>query len=199
MADESLMTQDQQSTGNVETPVTPPDEGQAVKEGSPTPTPPIEYTDFSIPEGVEIDKGMLEKFKSTVQKVNLPQEVAQEIIDLSIERERQRAAAQEEAWSEILTDWRNKAESHKEYGGAKLQDNLKAIQETIQKLLPDPEEQKQLFQDLDMTGMGNHPVLVHLLHKVAQVVREDSFIPPPGSPGGDSSRSIARTLFPEMA
>jgi hypothetical protein len=87
---------------------------------------PVEYTDFTLPEGVELNKEKLGEFSKIAAEARVPQDVAQKFVDLYSSELKALQEAPMRAWTELQTTWRNEVINDPEIGGAKLDQNLAA-------------------------------------------------------------------------
>jgi len=136
---------------------------------------PEAYADFTVPDGVEVDKEMLDEFKTTAKKLNLTQEAAQELVSLQAKHMTRIAQSLENTFKEITNEW--KKDLAKELGADYKKDQGYAIK-AIDKL-----GTPELRKILNETGIGNHKELVKFFVRVGKLVSEDSLVP--GSSGAD--------------
>ena len=133
--------------------------------------------EFTAPEGVTLDQARLDKFTAVAKELKLPADKAQALVDLAAEVEVERAtqhAAQ-------VAKWADEIKADKALGGDKLDETL-ATAKKVYNLLP-AEEAASFKQMLDVSGFGNHPSMVRLLHAVGKALSEDKFVPGGKAPG----------------
>lgn len=132
---------------------------------------PEEYGDFKVPEGMELDKVMLEAFVPVFKDLGLDQEKAQKLIDayapLVAQREEEAQKAKLKEFEDMVSGWKN--ETIKELG-PKSKEALSFVAKVRDKF--GDEEVVQLMQD---TGIGNHPAMVRFLIKIGKAISEDTF------------------------
>lgn len=148
---------------------------------------PVEYSDFTFPEGYEADKDMLGEFTPLAQKYGITQEDAQGLVDLYVKS--QQAAI--DTFQKTVEDWRAASESDKEFGGKALKENLAHAQKVLGKY-----GTPALKEYLNVYGAGNHPEVLRFLVKVGKAMAEDT-IETGGNPKGEV-RDIAKVFFPNM-
>ena len=143
------------------------------KEGEEPKGAPESYEDFTAPEGMEFDSGVIEAFKGVAKDLNLSQETAQDFLNkmapVIAERQVERIKA-------VSNEWAEKSRADKEIGGdnfkrsmadiARLRDRF-AVNEDG-KIDPDIEE----FMN---TPIGNHPGCLKLLARAGRAFGEGDF------------------------
>ena len=129
---------------------------------------PEKYEDFNLPEGVELNKEVLEQFAPVAKDLNLTQVQAQSIVDLQTKMVKEKAASQEASWKSINNDWQIAAKSDKEIGGPAFDQSL-AQAKTFLTKFGTPE----LIEALNSTGMGNHPEFIRAFSRAGKAMGED--------------------------
>jgi hypothetical protein len=152
-----------------------------------------EYGDFKLPEGVELDKEAVTEFKTLAKELELPKESAQKLVDLQAKLMTKAGENMTEAWAKIQTEWRDKAQADKEYGGKNFKDNVGLAQKAIKAF-----GSKEFSEALESTGMGNHPELIRFLVKVGKEIGEDGVMNN-GNKAGGEKKDAASILYPDMA
>lgn len=155
------------------------------KEGEEPKGAPESYEDFTAPEGMEFDSGVIEAFKGVAKDLNLSQETAQDFLNkmapVIAERQVERIKA-------VSNEWAEKSRSDKEIGG----DNFKRSMADIARLRDrfavnedgkiDPD-----IEDFMNTPIGNHPGCLKLLARAGRAFGEGGF------PRGAEARSTEMT------
>jgi hypothetical protein len=145
----------------------------------------IEYTDFAIPENVELADGVLDSFKALAKEQGLNQEQAQKFMDLQTGQ----YTKAKESWANTVNEWQESAKNDAEFGQAKFDESKLLAQQTLDKFHPEPE-----FKEfLESTGLGNHPSLVRLLVRVGKSISNDSFVD--GSKHDGKSKDPAKVFY----
>lgn len=152
-----------------------------------------EYGELKLPEGVELDKEAMTEFKGVAKELELSKEGAQKLVDLQAKLMTKAGESMTEAWSKIQTEWREKAQADKEYGGKAFKENVGLAQKAIKTF-----GSKEFSEALESTGMGNHPELIRFLVKVGKEISEDGIMNN-GNKGGGEKKDAASILFPDMA
>lgn len=143
----------------------------------------IEYTDFKVPDDYSLEGELGDKFKTIAKELGLNQEQAQKLIDLDV----QRANAHVETVHKATAEWLNMAKADKEIGGDALEANVAIAKKALDTFGTD-----SLKQMLQVSGLGNHPEVIRVFHKIGKAISEDGFV------SGDKGNkgSDARNLFP---
>ena len=110
-----------------------------------------EKYELKAPEGEEFDSSFLKTYEETARELNMTNEAAQKMIDKLSPVLQQQTVERIEA---IRSEWAEASKSDKEFGGAKLNENLAVAKTALDKF--GTPELKQLIND---SGIGNHPEL----------------------------------------
>ena len=154
-----------------------------------TTEPPVEYTEFTLPEGMSVDADALGQARALFSEARLPQEQAQKFIDLAVSRERAVAENGARAFVELQNKWVSEIKADPDIGGTKLQASLASAARAIDRLgVPG------LKEALDLTGAGNNPAVVKAFVRLGQMVSEDRFAPGNGAPPA-APRSPAEVIY----
>lgn len=153
---------------------------------------PEKYGDFKLPDGVEMDKAMLEGFLPVAKELGLSQEAAQKLVDFQSQYVAHAQKAQQEAYDNMLQDWVNAAKADKDIGGPAFNENVGFAAKAI-KQFGTPE----LRAALDATGVGNHPEFIRVFAKIGKAMSEDKFHVSNAEPAA-GPKSLAERLFPNQ-
>lgn len=163
-------------------------------EEKPADDKPIEYADFAVPEGMQLDADQMNQFKAIAAASKLPQEAAQQMVDMHVAEMKKAQEAPYRAWNELQTKWRDEVKNDPVIGGANLEKNLAATKAGLQSLLGN--DAPKFFEALNITGAGNNPDIVRGLMKAA--APHAPATPIGGNPGG-GTKSAGATLYPTQA
>ncbi len=152
---------------------------------------PEEYTDFTMPEGMEVDKAMLEAFSPVAKELNLSQENAQKLVDLQAKGVKDSVDAHVKEWTDAMGRWKDDTKADKEIGG----EHFGQTQSNVTLALKAFGTEK-LEEILDVTGVGNHVELVRFFDKVGGLISNDK-IDLGNTPSGDS-RTQAEIMYPKQ-
>lgn len=163
---------------------------------------PEKYADFTAPEGVVLDPEMAAEFAVAAKALNLPQEKAQELVNLGAKMIQKTMDGIFTAHEQRKESWLEAAKSDPEIGAdVKLWDDknpestgksvaLRAFN-SIAATVPG------IKQMVDELGIGNHPEFIRVFYRLGKNMREDTFDIPGGGGHGEST-TIAKTLWPGM-
>ena len=146
------------------------------------------YADFTVLEGVELDKGAIEGFTALAKELDLSQADAQRLIDLDSERMAKVAEQQSKDWEDVQKGFITELKDDKDFGGENFDKNVKFARRVIETFGGENkgEDLKKAFNE---TGVGNLPVLVKFLAKIGPLISEDTFLAAgaeaPGVGGGE--------------
>lgn len=152
----------------------PPVVAEAPKAAEPPPAPRT-YEPFVLPEGVKPDAEQMAAATELFGKHNLAQEQAQELVSLhaaAMQRYAEGLAGeQHRAFADTRAQWRNEVMADEEIGGAGHQTAMKAI--ARMRDLAVPTEQRASFdQFLRVTGAGDNPAFLRMMHNFARFFDE---------------------------
>lgn len=150
---------------------------------------PEAYTEFAMPEGVNMDPMAISSFSEVAKELNLSQGAAQKMIDKMAPA---MASRQAELLTQARTEWASAASADKEYGGDKLSANL-----AVAKKAMDQFGTPELRELLNQSGLGNHPEVIRVFYRAGKAISEDHFVMGQGAPG--ASNDPAKRLFPNQA
>ncbi len=149
---------------------------------------PTEYTDFTMPEGVEMDADLSGELKGLANEYKLDQDGAQKFADLGAKLMQKQSSA----LADSVAQWAVDTKADKEIGGDGFDENL-AIAAKARDAFGTPE----LTELLDGSGLGNHPEMVRWFVRVGKAIGEDRLV------AGNVSTTAAeatheKRLYPEM-
>jgi hypothetical protein len=135
----------------------------------------IVYTDFEVPEGLELKGERLQQYKDTLAKYHLPQEGGQELLNLHAEVIKQYEANTMASWQnsflEMRKSWQAEVMADEQLGGSGHHTSMQAIARMRDKFVP--EKDRASFDEfLRITGAGDHPAFLKLLHNAARLFDE---------------------------
>lgn len=148
---------------------------------APTPEPnpepaPVQELNLTLPEGLQADEAALTAFKETLLDANLsPQDRGQKLLDLYAAQAKALSDAATEGFTKTQTEWRNELAKDPAFSGDALPKSL----ETIGKAF-DVYGTPQAREAFDITGAGNNPHIVRMIHKMAAALNEGTHVAPKG-------------------
>jgi hypothetical protein len=147
---------------------------------------PEEYADFTLPDGVTIDTEVGGEFKTLAKELGLTQAKAQQVMDLGAKLVQKADAQRAEAMASEVSKWAEASRTDKEFGGDKLAENLAGAKKALSEF-GSPELQTMLNE----SGLGNHPEVIRLLHRVSKAISEDKIVRGNATPGAtDAAKSL---------
>jgi hypothetical protein len=166
----------------------PPPPDSLLSAAAAEPAAPIQYQDFTLPKGVEVDGDTLSAAKSLFAEQRLPQEQAQKLVDLYVARANAAAERNVAAWRDTQEKWAGEVKADPDIGGPRFPASVAAASRAIEwARVPG------LKEALDMTGAGNNPAIVKAFVRFGQALAEDRFAA--GNGGAPDQRSIAERLY----
>lgn len=138
-------------------------------------TKPAEVVDFKprLPDGFQVNEPAMSALKDIVTKDGVKPEVAQKIVDLHVKLEQERQQAEAERYTSQNQAWMSSAQSDKEYGGEKFNDNLAIARKAIERFGHDGLAER-LGRILESTGLGNEPDFIRFMYRVGKGFADDS-------------------------
>ncbi|AZC10097.1 MULTISPECIES: hypothetical protein [Acinetobacter calcoaceticus/baumannii complex] len=126
---------------------------------------PIQYTDFTMPEGYSLNPDDSKTLQELGQQFKMPQEAVQKLVDLGVQMQQRQAQEQQK----VIASWVDAAKADPEYGGEKLKENLLTAQRAFS-LPRGAEISKILFK----SGLGNHPAVIGFMTEVGKLLQGDN-------------------------
>lgn len=161
---------------------------------------PIEYKDFTLPEGVKLDEKLFSDIRADFAKAKLTQDQAQGFIDKHVAAVRASVDSNIAAFTKLQTDWRAEVMADPQIGGANFEPKtVPAIAKAIATFCPDEASQKGFREVVSLTGIGNNPHYVRFMARLGASLMEGQ--PAPGAPLGKGSKSfeeMAERMFPNQ-
>ena len=152
-----------------------------------------EKYEIKIPDGMEVDKAMLEEATPMFKELGLSQEKAQKVIDFYSTKVLpafvKRSA---DTWNAQKESWAAEVKKDQEIGGTKFDASVKSAQRVLNTLGTDA--LKKVF---DEYGLGNHPEFVRVFARMATHLKEDTIETGDKNlrPTGNTMEGIATVLY----
>lgn len=145
--------------------------------------------DLKLPEGSKLQAADLEQIKSFAKEHGLSKESAQALLDREsaavIQREQfvmDQMAVQSDAWKQELI-------GDKDFGGEKANETAQ-LAHTVAKSFGD----QGFVDELDRTGMGNHPGLVKMLARIGRAMEPGKMVNISG-PAAAPKKSLEQKFY----
>ena len=148
---------------------------------------PADYTALKLPEGYKADDPVFADAVNLFGDQKIAPEVAQKLIDFTVERDKAIAKAVNDSsaanWTRQTGEWRTASE--KEFSAEALGDARTALAQVFD---------KETVTYLESMGFTNHPGLIRGMVKVSKAIKDDSFV------GGNAARGNGaldpKSLYP---
>lgn len=156
------------------------DEGGQSDETAP---PPV-FEAFVVPEGVTLDNERMGKFTDILSDLEtktkadhvLLQETGQKLVDYHINEMKSAQEAwvkyAQETWENQKKSWKDEVLSDPSIGGPQFQTNLDSALEFIRTHGGTAEEQKELRDTLESSGLGNHKAIIRTFANAGKALAE---------------------------
>ena len=130
---------------------------------------PVTADAIELPEGVELAEEPMNEFLELINNQEMGRdELAQSLINLQVKlaQDAQDAATQagQQLWDDTQNTWRDQAQALPEIGGKALPQTLATIKSGLTAMGADA----ATFEAFDVTGAGNHPAIIKILHKLTK-------------------------------
>jgi hypothetical protein len=169
-----------------------PAEGTPPADAKPADDKPIEYADFTAPEGVTLNPEAMTELKAFAAERKLSQEDAQKLVDLGAKTMQQQQAALTSQIEQAQAQWSEASRTDKEFGGDKLAENVAVAKQALDQF-GSPELSKMLKE----SGLGNHPEIIRAFFRVGKAISEDKVERGTTKPA-NASDDLAKKMYPTM-
>lgn len=164
------------AAAKVEEPAKPGEKPAEVKPGDkpadkPADAKPVEFTDFTVPEGIELDKEAVGEFKTLAGELKLDQAGAQKLVDFYTKAAMTSANAPYKLWEETQATWQKEVKADPEIGGANMPTTFSNIAKLIDRF--GGKEAAAVRAAFDFTGAGNNPEAIRFLARIGKVFAEN--------------------------
>jgi hypothetical protein len=151
--------------------------------------------EIKVPEGVEVDKAMIDAFKPLAKELGLDSPKAQKLVDFQIKAMAEAYKQTDSAWNAQKQQWRETAAKDPEIGGAKFKENVDLARKAMDKF-----GGKEFKAELARLGLGNHPEMIRFMYRVGKAISEDTASPLKTRPAGAAGdrEAMLREAFPSM-
>ena len=159
----------------------------------PAPEQPIEYEDFTLPEGMRPDAESMSQAKEAFKELGLSQEQSQKLVDMNSQIVQQALAAKDQQWLDTTDNWAKEVRSDPELGGRNYKKSVARAERALAKF----DQSGELTDFLITTQAGNNPAFMKFLVGVDKATSEDNF-----ERGGASAKpreiSDAEAFYPDQ-
>lgn len=164
------------------------------------PGAPEAYTDFKLPEGVTLDKAILDEAAPIFKELGLSQEAAQKLVDLQAKYSSKTSADLAKSVDDMRADWQSQVKADPALA------NLDVVRTELGRAKDKlPATVRTAFDEaMNLTGLGDHPAVVRGLFEFAKLVNEGTPVNGAGpsaagqTAGGPARPTIAGSLYPNL-
>lgn len=151
--------------------------------------------EFKIPETSLVSDKDIERIESYAKEQGLSKEEGQKFFDSHNEATNEALdfydkTKQEEAKNLINTVWPQAAKEDKEIGGEKFNETCEISKRLIEKV-----NVPGFSEELDNSGLGNHPLFLKYQRRLGEMMSDDKFIFS-GSQSKEQPKSMEEILYP---
>lgn len=149
---------------------------------------PVKYEAFALPEGITLDEKPLGEATAVLGEFGVPQDKAQKLVELHtnamVQYAKHLADQQQQAFADTRKSWRTEVMADPVLGGAGFQTAMGAVARMRDMFVPaDSRDAFNTF--LRVTGAGDNPEFLRLMHRVSQRFDEPATPPAPNGPTPD--------------
>ncbi len=167
---------------------------------------PESYTDYTVPEGFELDKEVKTEADALFKSLNLSQEQAQSLVDFYTAKTLDAAKQPYEAYKALTDSWRDDALKHPDIGnkilpGGEINVRIARALDSI----GDTQLAKDFRELMDLTGAGNHQAFIRVIDKLASRGVEGTHVGGKGpsehgqqSSGQARAPTAAEAMYPHL-
>ncbi|MEI6281975.1 MAG: hypothetical protein WCP82_04560 [Alphaproteobacteria bacterium] len=145
---------------------------------------PVEYK-FEFPEGITISDDNLKPAVEAFQKHGIAPAAAQELVGLYVDQmQKMQASSKQEQhrmWADTRKQWRDEVLADPQLGGSGHQTAMQAVARMRDKLVQ-ASDMPAFNHMLTVTGVGDHPMFLKVLHTAARLLDEPAAPSVSGNP-----------------
>ncbi|MEX5343088.1 hypothetical protein [Pseudomonas sp. I2] len=153
------------------------------------PVVPEKYAFENLPEGYELDEAATAEWSGVFKELGFTQEQVDKLVAMDAKRRQGMVQAYQQQMQQHrqqqLGEWASELQADPEFGGAKFEANVAIAQRALGEF-GTPELSKALAE----TGMGSHPEVVRLFHRIGQQLVEGQLHRGSGNPSRKSNEEV---------
>lgn len=150
-------------------------------------------SDFTLPEGMELDTAAFEAAVPVLTEHNVPKEAAQKLVDVAASMVSKAIKTATDGHLKVVEGWGAQTKEEFGKGGEAVFDKERATaQAAINKFFSE-DERKQLQH----YGLGNFPAVFRMAHALGSMMAEDN-LSLPNAPGGKKEETLAEVWYPQQ-
>lgn len=168
------------------------------EETPPAAKAPDTYTDFKVPDGLTLDKAVIEAATPLFKELNLNQDQAQKLVDFYTAQSKEVSEAPHKAYLEMTKKWQDEVKTE---FGSKLPEVKANIGRALNSLGLAPDQLTAFRQAMDLTSAGNNPAFVRVFAKMAEKLAEGRPVtggPAPVTNPNAAPKTPAQAMYPDL-
>lgn len=166
------------------------------------PAPPPDYTELKLPEHLTANQEIMGNYTGILGEYGVPAEAGQKLLDLHAATLKtagesmaaHMASEQQRVFSETRQAWQSEAKADPEIGGAGFQTAMGKIARVRDLLIPEA-DRPALDTFMRVTGAGDHPIFLKMLHRASKYFDEAALPPPDPKPAAQTPTKGMRALY----
>jgi len=146
--------------------------------------------ELKFEEGMELDAGLLDSFKSLAKELKLGNKAAQKLVDMVASHAQKALKEQRNKELETIAGFKKEI-----LADPKHKELINDAQAAVRKFAGDNE----MFKELTKSWVGNHPGFVRFLASIGSHLREADMVSGSASGEGGQKQDLGSILYPDMA
>ena len=148
---------------------------------------------LDVPEGYTMDESATKEFSDFAKELGVDQDKAQKMLNRHVESLNEALGRSEKTLKETHDSWAAESRNDKEFGGTVLAENIvnaRRVMNSFSNPAKDSDGKPILYEEgamkgqqmteievlLGQTGMGNHPEMIRIFHRIGKSMSEDTFV-----------------------
>jgi len=135
------------------------------------PVVPEKYTFDNLPDGYKLDETAASEWSGAFKELGFTQDQVNKLVEMDAKRQQGMVQAYQQQMQQHrqqqLGEWLGELKADAEFGGAKFESNVAVAQKALGEF-GTPELSKYLAE----TGLGSHPEVVRLFHRIGHQLAE---------------------------
>ncbi len=153
----------------------------------------VQYDAFVMPEGLVNSEELSSEFVELAHSMELPQESAQQLVNLAAKQMQSHIAEQAQQWADTRKEWVAQIKADPKLGGTKINETLERAQRSLRTF--GTPELTSVFED---SGLGDNPHLIRFLAHLDKTVSEDSCIDGDAVGSSSNNKSLGEVWYPRQ-
>lgn len=146
-------------------------EGESKEEKAEEKGAPDEYTEFELPENVNMDSPVMDEFKAVAKETGLSQEAAQKMVTLAAKMQTNVVDKLRSHVDTTAKEWAATAKADPEFGGAQFDASLGLAKKALDTF--GTPELKTLLKE---SRMGSNPEVIRFMVRAGKAISQDGFV-----------------------